>query len=891
MDKEKLGAEEGSVSETEPVTRGENLDSDTYMAYLAGNPRRHSNGLVDGIAVLGTAGKTKKYPNQGYNTLFREGSEGRQGLLDYLNRRGIDTYNPKMEHWETRYAEVEARVCDENSGVIVGLDTDESSKTQEALNGGMATLTEINTLMGRIILNGQFMIFGVRDGFEAKLTDPKAQLFYAYTIKNVRDFQRKYPEVIVFLPNEDREFKQTREVAVEALEKQRNPETCAKPWTFKDLEKKVEQRDQRLTRLEPDNYADFFVSGGTSIVGSEHRMAREQLVSMFENGYGVTVKDLTTGIHAAPFEKHASMHFSSPKERMESFLDCIVQEEAVTDIADGVIWFVDDDEPSPIAQAKIGKFLFNLLTEQDVSRADQLFVGVEEQFNPDKWIAKKFTNPAEKTILKQQLQQVITDIKSGQRIIEVPEGQSLDEVIEELVKSAKTVTNSLQRPGAFKSLRDHVLLGCTPLVQHIVNMNRVRDIGYQQLLSFKKYFLKMKLEHGVELAILANSTDEAINRAQVIQSPAAIQERQRFFNRYKKMLETLKEMPGGSPETFVDAIKKAILESDLDSKESIKKGLEHLETKHLVGVKADLTTLLNSIGHTTHLSERLQQLLIDFVGPLHDLLKLLGDFETNMQAVPDHEEFIGYIVEQFAEKYKIPAEDVRFIAEVVKDHENIFKEKGRDSFIGSEDPIQEAKAIFFVSDVFTGVFEVETKGNAKSLTMNEQALKIRFEDLAFRHIDKTEGKVFRPEWLLFVLKDMEAFFKHLSNNGIEVDRVLFQKMVLASFKALNRAVDGNMFTPYENQKIEETFSQLIAVMDKEANVSPEIALTYQETISSVRVGLFNVHRLSLIVEKGYELPDLKDLKLTHPDTTAYLRSYLLSQGHVNRATRFVELNY
>lgn len=884
--------EQISTQESEPIAKGKNLDSDTYMAYLAAGPTRHANDLVDGIAVLGTAGEEKEYEEQGYDTLFREGDEGREGIIAYFNDRGVDTYNPKMKNWRKAHTDVEATACDEQSVLLVCLDIDEFSKSQEALNGGMATLTEINTRMAMAVLNGQRMVIAVRGEYEQKLTDPKAQLYYEYTMNNIRDFQKRYPDHIVLLKNEDREFRGAREAALNALEKQRRPETCLKPWTPKDLEQKVEQRDTRLQNLDVNNSGDFFVSSGTSNVGQDHRLARNQLVAILENGFNIKVKDLTTGVFAAPFEKHEQTQFNTARERMDSFIDCLIQEEGVTDKAAGVVWFVDDDEPSPIAQAKIAKFLFDILTENNVSRAGQLFIGIEEQFNVEKWTAKKFANPDQRKMLRTQFEQVIADVKNGVRRIDGNDDETIEANLEILVSSAEVIFTKLNTLAAnqsiFKELKNHELLKVTPMVQHMVNMNRVRDIGFKQLQSFKKYFQQMKLEHGVELCILANNADEAINRIQVVQSPAALQERKRYFSRYKKVLDHLKSVPGGSEDTFVAAVQKAVLECDPEAAVSIQKGFDHLETKHLAGVKADLTSLLGSIGDTLHLSKRQQELLINFVGPLHDLLKLLGDFDSNMQAVPDHEEFVAYIVKQFGKKFGLSDEDVAFISELVGDHENIFKEKNRDGFISSKDPLLEGKAVFFVSDVLTNVFSFTEVDGQKSLVMKEAELKSRFEDLAFRHMDKIEGKVFRPEWIPFALTDVEAFLRHLSNHSIQVDPSILHKMTLAGLSAMSRAADRNEFTEYESYKMETVFTELL-VLTEAQNRTELDEQKYQQILPALRKSMFNHNRLKLIAEKGYPAPDMTGRAFSDDETTTYLRKHLLDQGYVNRATRRLEL--
>lgn len=195
--------------------------------------------------------------------------------------------------------------------------------------------------------------------------------------------------------------------------------------------------------------------------------------------------------------------------------------------------------------------------------------------------------------------------------------------------------------------------------------------------------------------------------------------------------------------------------------------------------------LLNKEGkskmpHT--LSDREAWLLAYVVAPLHDMLKYLGTPEA--QLIADHEILTAALVRETflgkrVEGSELKEADVAFVAGVVGDHENIFKELGRVDFIRSEDVVKRGKAVFFILDVMTGVLEDSHGANEGVTTapqdvgvlmIDERLLTERFIDLYARHVHSAERKVFRPQWGVHTVRDLLSTLAELeAKDGLRIE--------------------------------------------------------------------------------------------------------------------------
>ncbi len=254
-----------------------------------------------------------------------------------------------------------------------------------------------------------------------------------------------------------------------------------------------------------------------------------------------------------------------------------------------------------------------------------------------------------------------------------------------------------------------------------------------------------------------------------------------MWQRYERLLEFLKAHETDSTPIIV-LVQQFIKDSSGFAKNQLEEtppgGLGiHLKEVH----EFTNSFLLTSDGVSRFaglISDRDANLMGSVVADIHDLLKFLGSMDA--QIIPDHAVMTAELIDKtfvnkkvaFADgsEETLTNEDVEFVAGVVGDHENIEKEEGRSDFI-KQDRIARAKALFFVIDVLTGSLQPvpnKSERNVVELQIDTDQLWSRFGDLYLRHMDPTEGKIFRPQWGSYALGDLFATFDMLEQNGLNV---------------------------------------------------------------------------------------------------------------------------
>jgi len=303
---------------------------------------------------------------------------------------------------------------------------------------------------------------------------------------------------------------------------------------------------------------------------------------------------------------------------------------------------------------------------------------------------------------------------------------------------------------------------------------------------------------------LENLKEELGNK----QSPEnqAYGERQEMFNHYDQLFEAISNLDPNVD--VIDAIKNTIEEllrdrypkkyifaKHLSTYQENPDGgstlLHHLDQVRDSAVAMFLETSPSSNGQVEYTSkfptlftDRQAKLLAFGVSPVHDLLKYLGTFGAQIAA--DHEILTHHLVQEtFAgkrltlpndEQLTLTEDDAFFMAEIVGDHENLLKEKGREQQLSTQPSdesseahqkaaIERGKGAFFLIDTLTGVFE-PSADNPNTFVYNEAKLKERFVDLYVRHFDRNRGaKIFRPEWGLETLKVYEQSLQKMEGLG------------------------------------------------------------------------------------------------------------------------------
>jgi len=214
-----------------------------------------------------------------------------------------------------------------------------------------------------------------------------------------------------------------------------------------------------------------------------------------------------------------------------------------------------------------------------------------------------------------------------------------------------------------------------------------------------------------------------------------------------------------------------------------------------------------------------QTYLMEFVAATHDLPKLLGDL--NAQIDPDHEVIYQQIIGKYAEghyfiasngqKITLTAEDVQFITGVVGMHEDIWREETFaqqvssfeheiDPAIDLNEAIERGRMIFHFVDIFGNALEFNE--HRELMIKDEAAFEARFIDLFRRHLqmpikveggpksqDWTRGKVFRPQWGLEGVAGLTHTFTALFEGwGIKINPTLIQKVEAGIAQVLNEAL-------------------------------------------------------------------------------------------------------
>ncbi len=331
----------------------------------------------------------------------------------------------------------------------------------------------------------------------------------------------------------------------------------------------------------------------------------------------------------------------------------------------------------------------------------------------------------------------------------------------------------------------------------------------------------------------------------LLTKPGAELARERMFKNVVKLRERLELLDKGLP-NFDEVLKRIITEIAIeDVHENIfdevqkKKALTFIANlgskedqfkgelfNHLDETRRTTTNLFNSIGDRLNgergqlLTQR-QTLLMEFVAATHDLPKLLGGM--NAQIDPDHEIIYHEVIGVFLDGQKFTSskgeivigqdkDDVDFIIRLASFHEDIWREEAFadqvDSLQREIDPeedtdeaVERARTIFHFIDIFGDAIGFDNKNVL--VIKDPDAFSTRFIDLYRRHINLplinevsglkeenwTRGKVFRPGWGLHGVSGLTWTFAELTKGwGIDVDPQLIASVELGILGVLQEAI-------------------------------------------------------------------------------------------------------
>ena len=179
---------------------------------------------------------------------------------------------------------------------------------------------------------------------------------------------------------------------------------------------------------------------------------------------------------------------------------------------------------------------------------------------------------------------------------------------------------------------------------------------------------------------------------------------------------------------------------------------------HINKVSNTATELLSTLSQISKddttidplLSEHEQDLLIKSA-ELHDKGKKLVDSSGSID--PDHERVISYLIRKIFPLLEIENSDINFIAGVVGDHENVWKEEDHEHLIDSDNHLNCAKGLFLIFDVLTGAVDTNKMANDGIISINSDKL-VRLRNIIFAYTDPRQAKAYNPKWGVFTVRDL-----------------------------------------------------------------------------------------------------------------------------------------
>ncbi len=308
-----------------------------------------------------------------------------------------------------------------------------------------------------------------------------------------------------------------------------------------------------------------------------------------------------------------------------------------------------------------------------------------------------------------------------------------------------------------------------------------------------------------------------------------------------------------------------------------------------------------NIQNTPLLTKRYLQILSTMIAPLHDIIKHLGNFQSQLSS--DHQVVIEHIFTKFGSFFGLDEEEQRFAAQVIGKHDNpsdrslsvLLAEVQERSAEPEELRIIHAQILFYLTDAFTELLVVEPNSDSvPRLKLNLSALTERYQSILTRHNDPLVSSHIDPGWAVIAYRDFEVALKLLENEyhieipaGVKLavleSAITALQNLVASFKAraegnekLSR-VDSPNFSAWpvpEIKRFEEVIDQLqqIAVGERAAEQQTSINLLnsrLENIILSLAADPNSVGlRLARIVQTTYQSTSVKQESPRFPQSRA-----------------------
>jgi hypothetical protein len=630
-------------------------------------------------------------------------------------------------------------------------------------------------------INGQIVIISFDPKFRDSLRDPDAVAMYeALEAKLHTTLKNSHGAITVSYGEDEATFMKRVEAAVV---EQRDKETARKVMTPGDIERFDQERAEKMKKPQR-----FVVVGGSSASFSKNK---NSLVSRgFETEQSLIEQALSPQDNVVVLNKEPIAQFftdayaeTNPSQRMKKFGVGFAIEEGLTQRAESVVWIIQNRAISKAAVVQTGFLLDQML--ENKNQLSLLF----EPFNSDLYLRTVF---GEK--INDVRQQVGQDAQANallDRLAQDPNSVS--------VKDIEAVP-ALVATEYFRKFRMDCLTRQTFEKQIEVLQDKVEALmGHQ----------------GIELFTFSSDATQFVQKLKLSSSAEAFAGHEQYYDnflKYKARLKELVEQNKGQKDKAVELIYEAM--ETINPRATRRKELD----MHLLSVGQDAHRLGDILkqhppapGKEAFLPAEHLDLIAQYVGPLHDVMKFLGS--PDMQANDSHEILMGYIINEFFPALGFTPEETSIIAQVIIEHENIFREDKWHDLAKSEDPIQRDKAFFFLNDVMTGAIQVDEQGN---ITFDPALLQERYGDVYYRHIDLVEGKVFRPEWGVNSVKEILVTLETIAAaHNLTLSDAERLKLIQCAQRTTEAAIEANKQRPEPTEPqpkpIKFTTQQIIRV--------------------------------------------------------------------------------
>lgn len=640
---------------------------------------------------------------------------------------------------------------------------------KEKVNDNLGSLVKVGMKAFQALVYGQRVVISIEQGFEESLSesDPGALAQFEALRVKLDMLHHRHPGLIqVLYDSTEEQFLAGIETA---LKSQDLPITANRPLNERDMTVFEKERQRRLAKKRR-----YVTMGGSSSPFSKQVSRQfgldQKLISQVwaDNGQ---VTALNQGFFKEMWEEAYAPNIDSDL-RLERMREAFLSEQGHKDNADVLVWLVQSESVSKAAITEIGFLLMNAFDN------GQELVLLLEPFDSDDYI---------RHLIGKDLPKLQTAFPN-------------DPVLKQFSADPTSITYEMVMDSP---------LAATSQFKEAEAALKVRRSVEQELEDLQNTVAEVSGRHSVELFSLSKDVSDCIQKSRLLGSPESVEGRGDFyrnFDNFKKNLAKLIEKNPGQRDKVVELVNEAMAQT-VELGEAANPLKSHLVEATQTSKMLEPFMNGESAGFERgYLTREEMSLITNVITPLHDVLKFLS--KPDAQALPDHEILMAYIANEFFPALGYQPHEIEFISTIIGNHENIFKEKGREKFASSNRAAERGMSVFFIIDSLTGALE----NKDGKLSLDPAKLESRFTDLYVRHMDPVTRKISlpRPEWGLYTVKDYIATCRVLEDNyGVKFSEEFLTQIVDAALDGIKKTFLAN------GQRASDPINTLPTLTDKE----------------------------------------------------------------------------